>query len=48
MAFDEDVEMEAGTDWVQCVCTRWLHEDCVIDCVIDESGKEKLYPHCIS
>ncbi len=26
-AFDEDVEMEAGTEWVQCVCARWLHED---------------------
>ena len=46
-AFDQDVEMEAGTEWVQCVCTRWPHEDCVIDCVIDDSGKEKLCPHCI-
>ncbi len=26
-AFDEDVEMEAETEWVQCVCARWLHED---------------------
>lgn len=42
-AYDEDT----GTDWIQCVCTRWLHEDCIIDCVIDTSGKEKLCPHCI-
>ena len=47
-AFDEDVEMGAGTNWVQCVCTRWLHEDCVLECVMDESGKEKLCPHCVT
>ena len=46
--FDEDVEIGAGTNWVQCMCTRWLHEDCILDCVIDESGKEKLCPHCVT
>ena len=40
--FNEDIEIGAGTNWVQCMCTRWLHEDCILDCVIDESGKEKL------
>ena len=43
-AFDEDVEIGAGTNWVQ-MCT---HEDCILDCVIDESGKEKLCPHCVT
>ena len=41
--FNEDIEIGAGTNWVQCMCTRWLHEDCILDCVIDESGKEKLF-----
>ena len=22
------------------VCTRWLHEECVIDCIVDANGKE--------
>ncbi len=34
-AFDEDIDIRAGTSWVQCMCTRWLHEDCIID----ESGQ---------
>lgn len=25
---------------------RWLHEDCVLDCIVDSSGKEKLCPYC--
>ena len=35
-AFDEDIEIGAWTNWVQCICTRWLHEDCVLDCIVDE------------
>ena len=45
--FEEDVQLGAGIDWVQCVYTRWLHEECVIDCIIDANGKERLCPHCI-
>ena len=26
-------------DWVQCSCTRWLHEDCVLDVTKDADGK---------
>ena len=26
-------------DWVQCSCTRWLHEDCVLDVIKDTNGK---------
>ena len=44
--YEEDVEIGAGTDWVMCSCTRWLHEDCVLDSIIDGSGKERLCPHC--
>lgn len=43
----QDYSEEEGVDWVQCPCTRWLHEDCIIDSVLDSSGKELLCPHCI-
>ena len=41
-AFQKEIELGAGTEWVQCVCTYWLHEDCIVDCILDCSGKEKL------
>ena len=31
--YDEDEE----TEWVQCVCKRWLHEDCYTEVVVDEN-----------
>ena len=43
----EDVQHGAGIDWVQCVCTHWLHEECGIDCIVDANGKERLCRHCI-
>jgi len=33
-------------DWVQCACTRWLHEDCMNDIVYDKYGRELFCPHC--
>jgi len=45
-AFEEDVLQATGVDWVQCSCTHWLHEDCVLDCITDSSGKERLCPYC--
>ena len=45
-AFAEDVEEGTGAEWVQCTCTRWLHEDCILDSIIDSSGKERLCPFC--
>ena len=39
-AFEEDVQLGAGIDWVHCVCTRWLHEECVIDCIVDEMERK--------
>ena len=43
----EDVQLGAGTDWVQCVYTIWLHEECVIDCILYANGNEKLCIHFI-
>ena len=42
----QDYSEGEGVEWVQCPCTRWLHEDCVVDSVMDSSGKELLCPHC--
>ena len=35
------------TEWVQCVCQRWLHEDCYTDIVLDKYGRELLCPFCV-
>ena len=41
-------EYEEGETWVQCSCTRWLHEDCVIDVIMDSNGKPKICPVCLA
>lgn len=43
----EDYVEEEDIEWVKCPCTRWLHEDCIIDTVINAAGKELLCPHCV-
>ena len=43
----EDYIQEENIEWVQCPCSRWLHEDCIIDTLVDSSGKELLCPHCV-
>lgn len=43
--FTEDAEQGNGSEWLQCSCGRWLHEECVSDLVnlvVDES----LCPMC--
>ena len=42
-AYQED---EEDDDWVQCGCSRWLHEGCITDVIIDVSGKELFCPYC--
>ena len=44
--FEEDVELGIGIEWAQCTCTRWLHEDCILDCITGISGKERFCPYC--
>ena len=38
--YDEDEE----TEWVQCVCKRWLHKDCYTEVVVDKYVRELLCP----
>ena len=45
VAYEDDT---SGTDWVECACGRWLHEDCADDCVIDEGGNERLCFVCLN
>ena len=37
---------QEDSDWVQCACNRWLHEDCITDVVHDIHGRELFCPYC--
>ena len=42
-SYQEDVG--TGREWLQCSCTRWIHEDCVNDEDVEE-GSGRLCPLC--
>ena len=42
----EDYDAVGTEDWVQCGCGRWIHKLCIIDVVIDATGKELFCPYC--
>ena len=44
--FQEDQREGTGLEWVQCVCHRWLHEECICEIEYDEQGRELLCPNC--
>lgn len=39
----EGYDEEDDIEWVQCPCSQWLHEECILDTTID-AGKELLCP----
>ncbi len=39
---------ESGSDWVECVCGRWIHDDCIEECIVDSNGKERMCPICLA
>ncbi len=43
----EEYEEEEEMEWVQCPCSRWLHEECIIETRVDTFGKELLCHHCV-
>ena len=45
--YEEDEEECTGLEWVQCVCTRWIHEECVSEIISDDQGRELLCPFCV-
>ena len=46
-SYEQDVMEGTGADWLACACGRWLHEDCVDDCIRDDEGKERICPFCL-
>ena len=36
-----------GREWIQCGCSRWLHEDCIDEVLTDASGQERICPLCV-
>ena len=40
--YSEGAINEDGCDWIKCACSRWLHEECAEDCVIDANGEERF------
>ena len=42
-SYQEDIG--TGREWLQCSCTRWIHEDCVDDEDVEEEGG-RLCPLC--
>lgn len=47
-AFCFELFTNDGSEWVECVCKRWVHEHCIEDIYMDEAGKEKFCPFCIN
>ena len=45
--YEHDVIEGTGADWLACACGRWLHEDCVEDCIKDDEGKERICLFCL-
>ncbi len=45
--YKQDVAEGTGADWLACACGRWLHEECVDDCMKDEEGKDRICPYCL-
>ena len=46
LTFENDQQQGNGLEWVQCVCGRWLHEECICEIDIDEQGRELFCPFC--
>jgi len=41
-SYRQDIEENNGTEWVQCGCGQWIHEDC-----IDQDGKDRMCCNCV-
>ena len=47
-SYEDDVREGTGSEWRECVCGCWVRNDCIIDVVVEASGKERLCPVCIT
>ena len=39
---------DQGNDWIRCACSRWVHEECAEDVIVDAEGLERFCPFCTS
>ena len=47
-SFADDEREETGLEWVECKCTRWLHEEWSdYDIEFHADGRELLCPYCV-
>ena len=48
ICFQSFFEDDEGEEWIECVCGRWVHENCIeYDIVVDTHGRERLCPSCV-
>ena len=45
--YEEDKFEQTGLQWVQCVCKRWVHEECYEEVLTDKNGRELICPYCV-
>ena len=45
--YEDDQLEQTGLQWVQCVCKRWVHEDCYDEVLTDKDGRELICPYCV-
>ena len=46
--YNDDIWDGTGEDWIECVCGRRVHENCVeYDIVADATSRERMCPHCV-
>ena len=43
-SYQQDVAEQNGAEWIQCSCTHWLHEDCIVAHLVNS---EQLCSHCV-
>ena len=45
--FEDDEREQSGLEWVECACSRWLHEECIeYNLSVNSRGQELLCPFC--
>ena len=45
--YEDDVHFGHGETWVECACSRWIHEKCIDKIVTDSEGKERFCSFCV-
>ena len=41
--FEDDEREQSGLEWVECACSRWLHEECIeYDLSVNSRGQVSL------